>query len=120
MRFHIGTSEIVSRIVFPDRPHIEPGEEAYGQILLEKPTVAAGGDRFVLRSYSPVTTIGGGVILDPLARRWKARDRERRDEWGRLHQGTALEKTTVILKRAGLSGTPGNASLSGQDFHPGN
>lgn len=106
VRFHIGTSEIVSRIAFPDRPHIEPGEEAYGQVLLEKPAVAAGGDRFVLRSYSPVTTIGGGVILDPLARRWKARDRERRDEWGRLHHGTALEKTTVILKRAGLSGTP--------------
>jgi len=104
VRFHAGTSEILSRVVFPDRPQIEPGEECYGQIFLEKPAVAAGGDHFVLRSYSPVTTIGGGMILDPLARRWKAREKRKQDEWESLHRGTGLEKTTVILKRAGLSG----------------
>ncbi|MGI5912137.1 MAG: selenocysteine-specific translation elongation factor [Syntrophomonadaceae bacterium] len=64
VRFHLGTDETLGRVVLLDRDEIHPGEEAYVQIVMEKPVVAYKGDRFVIRYYSPVTTIGGGVIID--------------------------------------------------------
>jgi selenocysteine-specific elongation factor len=60
---HLGTAEVLARAAH-GRP-IPPGERGLVRLLLEKPLVARGGDRFVLRSFSPVTTIGGGVVLDP-------------------------------------------------------
>ncbi|MBN2538823.1 MAG: selenocysteine-specific translation elongation factor, partial [Deltaproteobacteria bacterium] len=71
VRFHTGTSEAISRIILPDRDHIEPGEETYAQVIPETPVVAMSGDRFVIRSYSPITTVGGGEIIDPLAKKRK-------------------------------------------------
>jgi selenocysteine-specific elongation factor len=53
-----------------------PGASALAQLRLEQPTVAARGDRFVVRSYSPQRTIGGGVVIDPLAQRRRRRGGE--------------------------------------------
>jgi len=64
IRFHLGTDETMGRVVLLDRDELLPGEEAYVQIVMEKPVVAYKGDRFVIRYYSPVTTIGGGTIID--------------------------------------------------------
>ena len=64
VHFHLGTAEVLAR-VYPRSP-LEPGGEVLARIALEAPVVARGGDRFVVRSYSPVTTIGGGWVLDPL------------------------------------------------------
>lgn len=63
VRFHHGTSEILARIVLFDREKLTPGENTYVQIRLEAPTVAMARDRYIIRSYSPVVTIGGGEIL---------------------------------------------------------
>jgi selenocysteine-specific elongation factor len=63
LRLHLGTAELLAR-VYP-RGAIGAGETGLARLVLERPTVARGGDRFVLRSYSPVTTIGGGRVLDP-------------------------------------------------------
>ena len=63
VRLHLGTAEVMAR-VFPCEP-IEPGDRGLARLSLEEPVVARGEDRFVLRSYSPLTTIGGGRILDP-------------------------------------------------------
>jgi len=71
VRFHLGTDEAMGRIVLLDRDELTPGEEAYAQIVMEKPVVAHKGDRFVVRYYSPVTTIGGGTIIDPQAPKQK-------------------------------------------------
>jgi selenocysteine-specific elongation factor len=60
----LGTAEVMARILL--RSSVEPGNTASGRLKLETPQVARAGDRFVLRSFSPVSTIGGGVILDPL------------------------------------------------------
>ncbi|HWP47552.1 MAG TPA: selenocysteine-specific translation elongation factor [Candidatus Limnocylindrales bacterium] len=65
VRFHVGTSEIMARIVLLDREELEPGQETFAQIHLEAPGVVLAGDRYVIRSYSPVITIGGGEILNP-------------------------------------------------------
>ena len=64
VRFHAGTAEILGRIILLDREILEPGQEADVQIRLESPTVVVHGDPFVIRSYSPAQTIGGGLVLD--------------------------------------------------------
>ncbi len=71
IRFHLGTDETLGRVVLLDRDELLPGEEAYAQIVMEKPVVAYKGDPFVIRYYSPVNTIGGGSIIDPNAPRQK-------------------------------------------------
>jgi selenocysteine-specific elongation factor len=64
VRFLLGTAEVMARVL----PHaaIEPGGKGMARVSLEAALVARAEDRFVLRSYSPVTTIGGGRVLDPL------------------------------------------------------
>lgn len=74
VRFHTGTAELLGRITFLDRDELKPGDQAYAQFKAECPTAVARGDRFVIRSYSPMRTIGGGVIIDPNARRHKRFD----------------------------------------------
>jgi selenocysteine-specific elongation factor len=64
VRFHVGTSEIMARALLLDRTELEPGETSFARFRLEAPLVARPGDRFVVRSYSPVVTIGGGTLLD--------------------------------------------------------
>jgi len=71
VRFHVGTNEVIGRIILLDREDVEPGAKASTQIVLESPIVAMARDRFVIRSYSPVTTIGGGMIVDPLPKKHK-------------------------------------------------
>ena len=104
IRFHTGTSEIISRIILLDKDEIEPGEEVYAQVILESPTVATAGDRFVIRSYSPVSTIGGGEILDPMAEKYKRDFEQRLAELQTLKSADSLEKTRIIIGRAGLRG----------------
>ncbi|HEY8468225.1 MAG TPA: selenocysteine-specific translation elongation factor [Longimicrobiales bacterium] len=78
IRFHLGTAEVMGRITPLDSPELAPGTTGWAQLRLEAPVVARAGDRFVLRSYSPVTTIAGGTVAEPLApprRRLDAADR---------------------------------------------
>lgn len=65
LRLYIGTKEVLCRIVILDREELNPGEEAYAQLRLEEKIVAKRGDRFILRFYSPMYTIGGGYVLEP-------------------------------------------------------
>jgi selenocysteine-specific elongation factor len=64
VRFHQGTSELLARVKLLDRARLEPGEEGFAQLRLERPGCCLPSDRFVLRRYSPPVTIGGGSILD--------------------------------------------------------
>ncbi len=63
VRFHHGTNEIMARVILFDREELLPGEQAYVQFRLESPLVALARDRYIIRSYSPIVTIGGGEIL---------------------------------------------------------
>jgi len=63
VRLHIGTSEIIARLRLLDLDELQPGQEAFVQLHCEQAVVAEVGDRFVIRNYSPLYTIGGGVIL---------------------------------------------------------
>ncbi|HHV63475.1 MAG TPA: selenocysteine-specific translation elongation factor [Peptococcaceae bacterium] len=77
IHFHLGTAETIGRIHLLTKEELLPGENALAQIILEEPLVAAYGDRFVIRYYSPVITIGGGRVLGiaPVKRkRFKEKD----------------------------------------------
>lgn len=71
IRLNIGTSEVIGRVSILDKEEIKPGESAFIQFRLEVPVVPDVGDRYVVRTYSPVHTIGGGVVLDVNPRRHK-------------------------------------------------
>jgi selenocysteine-specific elongation factor len=60
VRFHIGTSEIMGRVILLDCDEVQPGEAVFAQLHLEESAIAAPQDRYVLRSYSPIQTIAGG------------------------------------------------------------
>ncbi|MEY2411960.1 MAG: selenocysteine-specific elongation factor [Acidobacteriaceae bacterium] len=64
VHFHAYTSEMIAAVGFGDRKQIGPGETAFAHLRLTKPALLLPGDRFILRQFSPVITIGGGVVLD--------------------------------------------------------
>jgi len=80
LRLYIGTKEVLTRIVLLDREELNPGEEAYAQLRLEESVVAKRGDRFILRFYSPMFTIGGGEILEPNPAKKKRYDQKAIEE----------------------------------------
>ena len=65
LHFFTGTSEILCRAVLLDKEEIGPGESGYVQLRLEEKIAVRRGDKFVVRFYSPMETIGGGVVLEP-------------------------------------------------------
>lgn len=71
IRFFHGASEIIGRIHILDKSEIQNNSEAYVQFHLEKPVVSLKDDRYVVRLYSPMITIGGGYIINPVAKRVK-------------------------------------------------
>jgi len=97
LRVHLGTAEVLARAV--QTPAIAPGQRGVARLVLETPIVARGGDRFVLRSFSPVTTIGGGVVLDPFA---PARTRLRRRQV--TAEQSPAARLAVLAGEAGLMG----------------
>jgi len=72
VRIHLGTQEVMARLALPDRKSIEPGGHAPVIFRLEAPLIAAIGDKFIIRLYSPVITIGGGEVIETeLSGKWK-------------------------------------------------
>ncbi|NFV12712.1 selenocysteine-specific translation elongation factor [Clostridium sporogenes] len=71
VRLYHGTSEIICRVIILDKECLNPGEEGYVQLRLEKPITCQRNDRYVIRSYSPMVTIAGGSIIDPLPKKAK-------------------------------------------------
>lgn len=76
-RVHLysGAAEVLAKVILLDREALSAGEECYAQLRLEKPMALRRGDRFIIRFYSPIITIGGGRILDTLPEKHK-RNRE--------------------------------------------
>lgn len=71
VRVYHGTSEILGRVVILDKEEIEPGQDAYIQLRLESEICAQKGDNLVIRNYSPMITLGGGKVINPVARKAK-------------------------------------------------
>ena len=71
VHFYQGTSKVVAKMLLLGANEIKPGEQGYVQCRLDRPVVLQRGDRFIIRSYSPMLTIGGGFVLDESPRRHK-------------------------------------------------
>jgi selenocysteine-specific elongation factor len=83
IRFHLGAGEVMGRVFLIGPENLEPGDKCFAQVRLEDPLVAGFGDLFVIRTYSPMRTIGGGRVLDPSPSRRKRRD-QHVSQWLRL------------------------------------
>lgn len=104
VRIHLATAEVMARTVLLDADRLGPDHHGLVQLRLEAPAVARAGDRFVIRSYSPVTTIGGGVVLEPVApRRTGVADEDAR-LLAALEGSTPEKAVEALLTRAGEGG----------------
>ena len=103
IRVHLGTAEVMAR-AFP-LGHLDG--EAWVELRLEAPVLARSGDRLVIRSYSPVTTIGGGVVLEPYPPRRKA-SRADPTEVAGLAAPDPVDRATTAASAAGEVGVPVN------------
>lgn len=104
VRFHTGTMEALGRVTFLDREELEPGGKDFAQLVFTAPVASVAKDRFVMRSYSPVTTIGGGIILDPLPLKFKKGSENTKTEYETLLSGSDRERICVIIERSGFNG----------------
>jgi selenocysteine-specific elongation factor len=95
LRLHLGTSEVGARLVATGGA-LAPGEHRPARIVVDEPVVARTGDRFVLRGGSPLGTVGGGVVTDPLAP-------QRARAWSQRADSVA-DALDHFLREAGLSG----------------
>lgn len=108
VRVHVGTREITGRIVFMDTEEVQPGDTVSVQLILQEPAAVWPSDRYVVRSYSPIRTIGGGTILNnapPKRKRTTPADREKNQRIFTLYtEGTDIERLQLFLEEAGPKG----------------
>lgn len=116
VRFHLGTKETLGRVRLLDRDELQPGSTAPVQLELEEPIVAAVDDRFVIRHYSPVATIGGGEIIEVGGRRHRRFSDEVLTGLERKLTGTpatrVAEELRSVRKPVALSDLAGRTGFS--------
>ena len=109
VRLHHGTAEVMARVVIlrgeqsePENlRYINPGENRLVQLRLEEPIATLPGDRFIIRSYSPQVTIGGGVVIDALPDKHRIRDRQPHARLTRLEGSGIRDRIAVLIEMAG-------------------
>lgn len=74
--FFTGTKEILTKVILNQKKYFKPGETGFAQLRFKEPLATHLGDRFILRIPSPPKTIGGGLIVDPLAHKHHFKDKD--------------------------------------------
>ena len=132
VRFHQGTAEILGRVALIGPPGdsvsaIAPGSRAFVRLRLEQPAVLARGDRYILRAYSPSTTIAGGHVLDPKSPRGAIRTQAALDRLrgldfdpgdGADREPAEFRAAAVFVDEAGAAGFPITAMTSRVGVNP--
>jgi selenocysteine-specific elongation factor len=107
VHFHLGTGEVLGRIYLPDSVEAIPsGGRAFAQLRLESPMTAARGDRFVIRRYSPLETLGGGEVLDPLPDLRRRDDTPSWEAMAVLAEAAPRQALERKVLQAGVAGLP--------------
>jgi selenocysteine-specific elongation factor len=101
IRFHIGTAEVMGYVVLLGRDELQPGQAAFAQVLLERPAFALPGDRFIIRQYSPMLTLGGGEILDGRPERHRRSDPTVPERLEILHESPLIARIASLIGAAG-------------------
>ncbi len=113
VRLHSGTSEVMANIIFFNKEQLQPGDSCYAQIRLEHPISVLRGDRYVIRSYSPVRTIGGGIILHPMPKKKKkGLSEEIIKRLHLIHQGQTKDIVEAFIFMEGFDGIDINKLVS--------
>jgi selenocysteine-specific elongation factor len=130
IKCHIGTAEVMGRIVFFDRNELkEDSGEILCQLRLEEEIVTKRGDRFILRRPSPQETIGGGWVIDPKGERYRF-GHQTIEELAKKKEGSPTERLTAalmeakslsideLIKRTSLDKEEVSLALVGEEFIP--
>lgn len=102
VHFHLATSETIARVLLYDRQELKAGESCFCQLRLNEPVVALADDRFVIRRFSPVITIGGGTVLNPSPPR--RRRKPGLEDLEVLESGTLSDRIAAKIRESGLAG----------------
>jgi selenocysteine-specific elongation factor len=113
VHFHCNTSETLAEVVLLDRKDLPPGTSAFAQLRLSEPGVFMPGDRFIIRQFSPVTTIGGGTVLDNQPERHRVRDSSVVPLLDALERGGAQVRLEWLVRQTGEALLSGLVSRTG-------
>ena len=102
VHFHTGTSELTGRIILYDKEVLKPGDNAYCQFRFQSSLAVMAGDRYIIRRFSPLLTIGGGEVLDPSPRRRKRE--EGYEDLKIFEHGSFEEKISMKIFHSGIGG----------------
>lgn len=105
VRFLTGTSDMMARVRLLDREQLAPGASAFAQLRLSRELTTHRHQRFIIRSNSPMRTIGGGQVLEPHARRHRRHDARVTDRLRTSARGGPADQVRMRLAEAGLDGT---------------
>ena len=97
IRLHIGSKEVFGRIVLLEGEALSPGKTALVQFRLESLVSSRHGDRFIVRSYSPMYTIGGGMVIDPSPSKSRRILHELPERLKRLHDGDENVRSAEVI-----------------------
>ncbi|MGH7475031.1 MAG: selenocysteine-specific translation elongation factor [Longimicrobiales bacterium] len=104
VRVHLGTAEVMARTILLERERLEAGDEGWAQLRLERPLIARAGDHLILRSYSPITTIAGGRVVEADAPKRRRLDETQRTLFSLLLDAPPAEALAALADDAGWSG----------------
>lgn len=104
VRFHLGSAELLGRVILLDCDQIAPGEQGWAQLRLESPVLTERGDRFVLRTYSPMHTIAGGTVVTAGVGRRRRKRAEDIEALEAAEAGTPQDRVEAVLARHAARG----------------
>ena len=100
VHFHAGTAEIEAQVrLLEGATPLQPGKRAWARIVLREPALLLPGDRFIIRMFSPVVTIGGGVVLDTAGKRYRKGDRVA-ERLQTLAEAPAAERVALLVRES--------------------
>ena len=102
VHFYTGTSETIARVILYEVEELKAGKSCYCQLRLQDPVIAISGDRYIIRRFSPLETLGGGEILDPSP--LKRRRKEGIEDLKILYNGNLEQKISLKVEKAGIRG----------------
>jgi len=104
VRFHAGTAEVMGNVILLEADELAPGGDALAQLRLDAPLALVKNDRYVIRSYSPVHTIGGGRVLNPVPGKHKRKRPEVIESLKRQKDAPPEELLPLLARQAGYAG----------------
>jgi selenocysteine-specific elongation factor len=101
VHFHAGSAEIEAEVRLLDAgPALQPGGKAFARLILRDPALLLPGDRFIIRMFSPVVTIGGGIVLDNAGRRYRRRA-EAAARLKAISEAGSVDRIAILARESG-------------------